>query len=193
MKKLLLLFVIAAASATNSNAQDFTGNASAAFGIINPKLRVQYEAPLQDRASFGASMNYYFVNWTGPVVEPFIRIYGKRSGNGEGFTLNVDLSIGSGDDQLIKAIKDQLKPAMNKFKPEFILVSAGFDAHDGDLLGELNYTSNGYKQVALILKDIAQKYASGRTLYMLEGGYVADNISQSVKKILSILGDSLSW
>ena len=78
---------------------------------------------------------------------------------------------------------------MNKFKPEFILVSAGFDAHEGDLLGELNYTSNGYKQVALILKDIAQKYAFGRTLYMLEGGYVADNISQSVKKILSVLGD----
>ena len=111
------------------------------------------------------------------------------SGNGEGFTLNVDLPIGSGDDQLIKAIKDQLKPAMSKFKPEFILVSAGFDAHKGDLLGELNYTSNGYKQVALILKDIAQKYAFGRTLYILEGGYVADNISQSVKKILSILGD----
>ena len=110
-------------------------------------------------------------------------------GKGKGFTLNVDLPEGSGNNELLDTFSNQLKPAMDKFKPEFVLVSAGFDAHEGDLLGQLNYTSSGYKQTALILKDIAEKYALGRTLYMLEGGYVADNISNSVNEIISVLAN----
>ena len=110
-------------------------------------------------------------------------------GRGKGFTLNVDLPEGSGDNELLYTFNNQLKPAMDKFKPEFVLVSAGFDAHEGDLLGQLNYTSSGYKKTALILKDIAEKYALGRTLYMLEGGYVPDNISNSVNEIISVLAN----
>ena len=108
-------------------------------------------------------------------------------GKGKGFTLNVDVPEGSGDKIFLDAFRNQLNPAMDKYKPEFILISAGFDAHKGDLLGQLNYTSNGFRQVALELKGIAEKYAAGRTLYMLEGGYVADNISQSVNEILGVL------
>ena len=76
---------------------------------------------------------------------------------------------------------------MDQFKPEFVLVSAGFDAHLGDPLGQLNYTDEGYGIVAEILQDISQKYANGRILYMLEGGYNADNVSQSAQKILNVL------
>jgi acetoin utilization deacetylase AcuC-like enzyme len=108
-------------------------------------------------------------------------------GKGKGYTLNVDLPKGSGDKKLIKAFSSQLKPAMDKFKPEFILVSAGFDAHEGDLLGQLKYSDNGYENVALVLQEIANRYSSGRLLYMLEGGYVPENISKSVTRILSVL------
>ena len=108
-------------------------------------------------------------------------------GKGKGYTLNVDLPKGSGDKKLIKAFSSQLKPAMDKFKPEFILVSAGFDAHEGDLLGQLKYSDNGYKHVALILQEIANRDSSGRSLYILEGGYVPENISKSVTRILSAL------
>jgi acetoin utilization deacetylase AcuC-like enzyme len=87
----------------------------------------------------------------------------------------------------MKAFNSTLKPAMDQFRPEFVLVSAGFDAHLGDPLGHLNYTGEGYGVIAEILKDISQKYADGRTLYMLEGGYNADNVSQSVQKILNVL------
>ena len=76
---------------------------------------------------------------------------------------------------------------MDQFRPEFVLVSAGFDAHMGDPLGQLNYTHEGYGDIAEILQDISQKYADGRIFYMLEGGYNADNISQSVQKILNVL------
>jgi len=106
---------------------------------------------------------------------------------GKGFTLNVDLPKESDNEALIQAFKSKLKPAMAKFKPEFVLVSAGFDAHEGDLLGQLKYTDEGYKQVAEILQEISDEYAKGRTLYMLEGGYVTDNISRSVTQILDVL------
>ena len=122
---------------------------------------------------------------------PFYPQSGRPSetgtGEGKGFTLNVDLPKGSGDKDLLSTFNNQLKSSMDKFKPEFVIVSAGFDAHEGDLLGQLNYTSSGYKQAALVLKDIAEQYALGRTLYMLEGGYVADNISKSVNEILGVL------
>ena len=106
---------------------------------------------------------------------------------GEGYTLNVELPKGSGDNEVIKAFNSKLRPAMNQFRPEFVLVSAGFDAHQGDPLGQLNYTDEGYGVVAEILQDISQKYADGRILYMLEGGYNADNVSRSVQKILNVL------
>ena len=108
-------------------------------------------------------------------------------GIGKGYTLNVDLPKESGNKELIDSFNLKLKPAMAKFKPEFLLVSAGFDAHEGDLLGQLKYTDEGYKQVAEILQEISDEYAKGRTLYMLEGGYVADNISRSVTQILDVL------
>ena len=108
-------------------------------------------------------------------------------GVGKGYTLNVDLPKASGNKALIQAFKSKLKPAMEQFKPEFVLVSAGFDAHEGDLLGQLDYTDEGYKAVAEILQEISDEYAKGRTLYMLEGGYVADNISRSVTQILDVL------
>ena len=64
-------------------------------------------------------------------------------GEGEGYTLNVELPKGSGNNEVIEAFNLQLKPAMDQFRPEFVLVSAGFDAHKGDPLGQLNYTDEG--------------------------------------------------
>ena len=108
-------------------------------------------------------------------------------GDGLGYTLNVDMQKGAGDTEFQKVFAEKLVPIMDKFKPEFIIISAGFDSHSGDLLGGLEYTDKGYKQVANILKKIAQKYASGRQIYILEGGYVAANISSSTQAILSVL------
>ena len=70
---------------TAETKEEFKGNVSAAFGPLNGKVRIQYEMAIKSRASWGVNMNYYLVNWTGPVFEPFIRVYGKKSGNAEGF------------------------------------------------------------------------------------------------------------
>lgn len=122
---------------------------------------------------------------------PFYPGTGRSSetgaGKGKGTTLNVDLPAGAGDSALLAAFERQLKPAMQQFKPEFILVSAGFDAHEGDMLGQLNYSDAAYGEVAKILRDMAKTYANNRTVYVLEGGYTPENITNSVVEILQVL------
>ena len=130
---------------------------------------------------------FYFSVHQHPLFPGTGRPNERGEGEGEGYTLNVELTKGSGNNEVVEAFNLQLRPAMDQFRPEFVLVSAGFDAQLGDPLGQLNYTDKGYGVVAEILKDISQKYADGRTLYMLEGGYNAENVSQSVQKILNVL------
>ncbi|MDB4089612.1 hypothetical protein N9544_08340 [Flavobacteriales bacterium] len=95
MKNKITMLFTALLFTTFTYAQDFKGHASGTFGILNGKVRVQYEMPLKDRASFGMNMNYYLVNWTGPIFEPFIRIYGKKDGNAEGFFGQAKLIYGN--------------------------------------------------------------------------------------------------
>ena len=95
MKKVLTMLILAVIISSISYGQDFKGNISATVGPINGKIRVQYELPLKARASYGINMNYYLVNWTGPIFEPFIRIYGKRDGNQEGFFGQIKLMYGN--------------------------------------------------------------------------------------------------
>lgn len=130
---------------------------------------------------------FYFSVHQHPLYPGSGRPSETGEGRGNGYTLNVDVPIGSGDAAVLSAMQNQLMPAMEKFKPEFILVSAGFDAHEGDLLGDLNYTDQGYAEIANILQKIANKHASGRIIYALEGGYSAENISNSVTAILGVL------
>jgi len=107
--------------------------------------------------------------------------------DGEGFTLNIDLTEGSGDQEFVKGFSEQLVPRMNDFKPEFILISAGFDAHDNDLLGKLSYTPKGYSQVAQIINSIYKKSNAKGIMYMLEGGYVPENIDNASQAIIKRL------
>lgn len=107
--------------------------------------------------------------------------------DGEGFTLNIDLPKGSGDEEFIKGFSEELIPKMNDFKPEFILISAGFDAHDNDLLGKLSYTPKGYSQVAKIINSIYKNSNAKGVMYMLEGGYVPENIDNASQAIIKRL------
>ncbi|QDD12357.1 histone deacetylase [Candidatus Methylopumilus rimovensis] len=108
-------------------------------------------------------------------------------GNGYGFTLNIDLPKGAGDREFIEGLTNQLIPAMDKFKPEFILVSAGFDAHENDLLGQLKYSNDGYKKAADILLSLAKKYSMNRMMFVLEGGYEPTNIKDASESILNAM------
>lgn len=103
MKKLVSVIAFIAL-VTISQAQNWKGNGSAGFGILNAKARLQYEMSLSSQFSVGADVNWYFVNWTGPIIEPFARVYGK-SGNDKGFFGQFKLGYGSLsvlDDELLK-------------------------------------------------------------------------------------------
>lgn len=106
---------------------------------------------------------------------------------GQGFTLNVELLSGSTDEKALVAFREKLIPAMQTFQPEFILVSAGFDAHQDDPLGHLNYTAAGYGTLAQELKNLANLHAKGRIVFTLEGGYHLKGLSESVLKILEAI------
>ena len=105
----------------------------------------------------------------------------------EGFTLNVPLPAGSGDAEYLKAFEERLKPAAAAFQPDFVLISAGFDAAKDDLLGRMNLTPRGYAQLTRIVKTIAQQYCRGRLVSVLEGGYHLEALAASVEAHLRVL------
>jgi acetoin utilization deacetylase AcuC-like enzyme/predicted amidohydrolase len=111
----------------------------------------------------------------------------KGEGKGLGFTLNVPLPAGSGDAEYTKAFEERLKPAAAAFQPDFVLISAGFDAARGDLLGRMDLTPEGYAQLTRIVKAIAQQYCRGRLVSVLEGGYNLEALAASVEAHVRVL------
>ena len=113
----------------------------------------------------------------------------RGRGAGQGATLNVPLAPGDGDARFLEAIEHAAE-AMDDFKPEFVLVSAGFDAHRDDLLGGLRVTTEGFAEATRIVRGIATRHAGGRLVSMLEGGYELNALAASaaihVETLLSV-------
>ena len=112
-----------------------------------------------DESVFCASLHQY-----GPTFFPGT---GGPSEQGER-TLNVPLSAGSGDDEYLDAFGDVVEPAIRRFEPELVLVSAGFDAHEEErlYLTEMNVTEQGFRELARRSAALAPRVAA-----VLEGGY----------------------
>lgn len=108
-------------------------------------------------------------------------------GKGTGFTMNIDIPPGSNEARVLQAIQQQLIPAMQQFRPELIMVSAGLDAHAGDTLGALAYSDAGYAAIAKAIQSLATRHAQGRMLWMLEGGYVPANNANAVEAMIEAL------
>jgi acetoin utilization deacetylase AcuC-like enzyme/formylglycine-generating enzyme required for sulfatase activity len=105
----------------------------------------------------------------------------KGKGKGEGLIVNVPVVRGTGDDAYKKIYEEKLKPAALAFKPDFILISAGFDSARGDLLGKLDLTPDGYSAMTKKVREIADATCKGRIVSMLEGGYNLDALADSVE------------
>lgn len=93
------------------------------------------------------------------------------SGEGEGYNINVPLPPGSGHGAYLEAIRRVAVPAIERFKPDFIMVPSGFDANGMDPLGRQMCTSETYRQMTLALMEVADKVCGGRLLCCHEGGY----------------------
>jgi acetoin utilization deacetylase AcuC-like enzyme len=113
----------------------------------------------------------------------------KGEGKGLGFTLNVPLAAGSGDREYQRAFEEVLVPAAMGFEPGFVLISAGFDAHQDDPLGGMRLTSREYGALTRTVKRIADKCSGGRIVSVLEGGYGLEGLAESVESHLRGLID----
>jgi len=100
--------------------------------------------------------------------------------DGYGTTLNINFDGGAGDVEYIRAFEEKLVPAIEKFKPDFILISAGFDSHKDDFLSSINLTSQCFGNLTRILINLAELFCCGRIVSALEGGYNLQGLSESV-------------
>ncbi|AXS81673.1 histone deacetylase [Marinobacter sp. Arc7-DN-1] len=106
-------------------------------------------------------------------------------GLGEGYTINVPLPETAGDVAFEKVFRDILVPAADYFKPDLVLVSAGFDPHRNDMA--LNLTYDGFRVITRIVQEIAEKHCEGRLALVLEGGYSLTSLSKGVHAVLETL------
>jgi acetoin utilization deacetylase AcuC-like enzyme len=111
----------------------------------------------------------------------------RGRGAGERFTINVPMEAGEGDEDYRAVFRKSLVPASDAFKPEFVIVSAGFDAHKDDPLASMGLTEEGYADLTGIVAGIAKRHAEGRILSSLEGGYHLTSLAASVDRHIQAL------
>jgi len=92
-------------------------------------------------------------------------------GPGQGLTINCPFPAGSGRKEIVGAFRERLLPAAARFRPELVLVSAGFDSRIDDPLGSFTLTDDDFTELTSLVKEIAAEHASGRLVSTLEGGY----------------------
>jgi len=109
--------------------------------------------------------------------------------NGATNMCNVPLAAGSGGEEFRSAVTDCWLPRLDDFKPQLVLVSAGFDAHYEDDMGGLKLFEKDYAWVTQQIKDVAERHAEKRIVSMLEGGYVLSALARSVAAHLRALAD----
>ena len=100
---------------------------------------------------------------------------------------NVPLAAGAGTRELREAVTETWLPALDEFRPELVLFSAGFDAHAEDDMAMLRFTDSDYAWVTKQVRVLAERYARGRMASMLEGGYALSALGRSVVQHLRVM------
>ncbi len=111
----------------------------------------------------------------------------RGSGAGRGYTINVPLPHGVGDDGYLQALREILQPTADRYQPQLVIISAGYDAHHRDPIAYMRLTASGYHQMTSIVREIAAQYSGGKLLTLLEGGYNLAALSDSVTATLLAL------
>ncbi|MCP4104318.1 MAG: histone deacetylase [Desulfobacteraceae bacterium] len=117
------------------------------------------------------------------------REFEKGSGPGEGFTLNSPMLPGQGDKEFKEFVQKDFFPAFDNFKPEIILVSAGFDAHTDDDMSGINLSTEAFSWVMKKIVEMADRHSGGRLISVLEGGYSLERLPELIENHVKILLD----
>jgi len=105
-------------------------------------------------------------------------------GKGKGYTLNFPMMAGSGDEEYQKAFDERIIPELEGFKPEILLISAGFDAHASDPLSSINLSTEMYYRFTRLLMGVANNYSENRVIGFLEGGYNLSALGDGVEMVM---------
>ncbi|MBL0264790.1 MAG: histone deacetylase [Leptospiraceae bacterium] len=133
-----------------------------------------------DSVYFISTHQYPFYPGTGAEKD-------QGTGKGLGYNLNIPLRRGSSNQDYFNAFNERIIPAIDKFQPEFILISAGFDAHREDPLGGMDLSTDAYEQFTEIICKKAKEICQGRIISFLEGGYELEALAESVEAHLAVL------
>jgi acetoin utilization deacetylase AcuC-like enzyme len=101
-------------------------------------------------------------------------------GPGRGFSINVPFPHGTGNAEYRSVVEELVEPLAQRFEPQVVLVSAGYDGHKDDPLGGLALDEDGYRMMGGRLRQIADRHAQGRLMFFLEGGYNLEALASSV-------------
>ena len=132
-----------------------------------------------DRVFYMSTHQYPYYPGSGRLTE-------VGTGRGEGFTVNVPLGGGQDDLAFGRIFREVLVPLVRQYRPDMIMVSAGFDTYIADPLGTMAVTARGYAYMTRILVDLAAEVCGGRLLVVLEGGYNLEGLGNGV---LAVLGE----
>ena len=108
-------------------------------------------------------------------------------GKGKGLNINVPLPRGADDKKILGAFTERLVPAANRFRPNLVLISAGFDSRKDDLLGDFTVTDAGFAELTKLVMSIAATYSRSRVVSILEGGYNTEGLALAVESHVKTL------
>ncbi len=130
---------------------------------------------------------YYFSLHQSPLF-PGTGLRPERGkGAGRGYTMNIPLAPGATDREVCAAFRDEIEPEIEAYRPELVLVSAGFDGHGDEHLAGLMLTDEGYARMTRFVVEWADRFAGGRVVSLLEGGYHLPALTACVHAHLNAL------
>ncbi|HEX2971374.1 MAG TPA: histone deacetylase, partial [Tepidisphaeraceae bacterium] len=109
-------------------------------------------------------------------------------GPGQGFTLNMPFNPGAGDEEYLSAVHTRIVPALEQYRPQVMLLSAGFDAHRDDPMAQIDLSEDAFETMTRALASVMEHDGKGRIISVLEGGYNLRALGRSVVRHLMGLG-----
>lgn len=109
------------------------------------------------------------------------------TGAGRGYTINIPFDPGADDAAYLAVMDARVIPELDEFRPEVLLISAGFDAHHDDPLAQINLSEEGFELMTRLLVEVADQHCNGRIISLLEGGYNLSALGRSVVRHMAAM------
>jgi acetoin utilization deacetylase AcuC-like enzyme len=122
---------------------------------------------------------FFFSTHQWPLYPGSGRADETGEGAGVGTTMNFPFPAGAGRREILGAVQDSLAPAMERFRPDLAVISAGFDSRVGDPLGRFTLTDRDFADLTRAVMETAGRWAGGRVVSVLEGGYNLDGLARA--------------